>query len=506
MTMLATPNKVLDPSEVAVLPLPEMLGRKDSSKDGGAWSIESCAPVRGLPYTDIVGKKMVVPVSQEETARAIRAHEMMHARVSPGSDFLEWLNRGIASENALRAVEEMRVNFLCNKAGFDVATHLSDGSELTAGEKVSENDDWTGAVYGAIATACSGGNKPFLTGVRRHNREWGDSLKAIIKKFEKELKKADKYGRLSDTAIDPKNNLSPIGFSTTERLAELLDRFANPPKKEENENEASSVDHKEKHESEDAEGPAAKTNKGKANKPAPISPDDVKKQNTVNNRRSGGVDSWVPLKFGESLLNRVAPGGLGKKRRPSAFGRNPRRLTNALTDPEKRVFDQWRKGNGGVVVIDGSGSMQLKTEDIVRIVEKSPGATVVVYSSSTTAGAPNIWILADKGKMVQSLPTLPGNNGVDGPALAFAISKRNRSSSPIVFITDGEIHGDGTGYSDLLAMDCINQCIKSRVIVRRNVTQGVEVLEQLNAGMKPRTEWPRPWQRTYFNATGSHLK
>jgi hypothetical protein len=150
--------------------------------------------------------------------------------------------------------------------------------------------------------------------------------------------------------------------------------------------------------------------------------------------------------------------------------------------------------------------MQLKTEDIVRIVEKSPGATVVVYSSSTTAGAPNIWILADKGKMVQSLPTLPGNNGVDGPALAFAISKRNRSSSPIVFITDGEIHGDGTGYSDLLAMDCINQCIKSRVIVRKNVTQGVEVLEQLNAGMKPRTEWPRPWQRTYFNATGSYLK
>ena len=133
--------------------------------------------------------------------------------------------------------------------------------------------------------------------------------------------------------------MSPVGFSTTERLAELLDRFANPPKKEENENEASSVDHKDKHESEDAEGTAAKTPKGKANKPAPISPDDVKKQNTVNNRRSGGVDSWVPLKFGESLLNRVAPGGLGKKRRPSAFGRNPRRLTNALTDPEKRVFD-----------------------------------------------------------------------------------------------------------------------------------------------------------------------
>ena len=55
-----------------IRPLPEMLGRKD--KDAGAWRIDTCAPVRGKPMTNVVDKHMIVPVGDEQIDRVIRAH------------------------------------------------------------------------------------------------------------------------------------------------------------------------------------------------------------------------------------------------------------------------------------------------------------------------------------------------------------------------------------------------------------------------------------------------
>ena len=126
-----------------IRPLPEMLGRKDVKQ--GEWVIDTCAPVRGKPATDIVSKRMIVPVADEAVDRVIRAHEMMHAKVSPADDFAKWIERGIATEDALRVVEEVRVNFLLKKAGFDVDL-LGDGSELSAGVLTAERGDWTNAV------------------------------------------------------------------------------------------------------------------------------------------------------------------------------------------------------------------------------------------------------------------------------------------------------------------------------------------------------------------------
>lgn len=176
-----------------IRPLPEMLGRKDRNNVNGAWQVGECRPVRGEPMTDIVGKNMVVPQANEALDRVIRAHEMMHAKVSPAEDFPKWIERGIASETALRVVEEVRVNYLTKKAGFDVGI-LTDGSELTSGLQVTERGDWANAVYTAVGYTLCGGGKDFLTGVRRVNRAWGQTLKDIIKRVEKEIKLADKHG------------------------------------------------------------------------------------------------------------------------------------------------------------------------------------------------------------------------------------------------------------------------------------------------------------------------
>ncbi len=492
-------------TNIEIIPLPEMLGRKDATH--GEWQVDACAPVRGLPHTNIVDRKMVVPVSQEETDRVIRAHEMVHAKVSPADDWVLWLNRGIASDTALRAVEEVRVNYLVKKAGFDPMKHLADGSELRAGEELSARDDWAGAVYTTVGFTCSAGLKDFLTGVRRNNRGWGEALREIAKKVEKEIVKADKRGTLGSTTRDPRTGLAPLGFSHVERIAEMVDRLANPPRPENEENEDNGQAGKDGNDTQDTDGGEKQkkdASKGEPKAP-PVKKDDIKKINPAE-ATGNGASQWAELKVRKLPLTRHAPGGLGRKRRATDMGRNPRRIGNALADPQKRIFDSTKKGNGGVVIIDGSGSMSLTTEDIVKIVDSAHGATVAVYSADSANVNDNLLILAEKGKMVQTLPQRNGGNGVDGPALKWAINQRQHAKAPVLFITDGAVHGIGQGYSDLLAMDCINMVLKHNVIVRLNVAEGIKALEEIKAGRKPKRWFPHPWQRTWRSLNGERLK
>ena len=491
-----------------IRPLPEMLGRKD--KDAGAWRVDTCAPVRGKPMTNVVAKHMVVPVGDEQIDRVIRAHEMAHARFSPAEDFPKWIARGIATENALTVVEEVRVNFLIKKAGFDVDL-LADGSEKASGVRIAEQADWTQAVYIAVGYSICGGGKDFITGVRRVNPAWAKTLREIIKAVEKEFVKAFKTGTLGSTEVDPRHGLAPFGFAHTERIAEWVDRLANPPQEDEDETEKGDTKNDE---TKDGEGEPKKEKKdgakgnGATDKPAKADPKKVRP--TDADKGSGVVQSWGNLIIGTPPLTRKAHGGLGRKRTACNMGRNPRRIGNALADPEKRVFDRYKKGNGGIVLIDGSGSMSFSHKDILDITEASAGCTVAVYSADRSNVKPNLLILAQNGKMVDKLPERNGGNGVDGEAIRWAIKQRKRASTPIVWITDGHVHGLGNngqygGYHDILAQDCIKEVLKHKVFMALNVQQGLAVLNQLKVGKKPTKWYPRCWQETYQKLNGKRL-
>lgn len=489
------------------LPLPEMMTRRDVKREAGEWKIDTCAPVRGKPMTDIVGKHMVVPVGNEQVDRVIRAHEMMHARVSPAHDFGQWIARGIASQQALIAVEEVRVNFLVKKAGFDVSV-LADGSETATGMRLAEMGDWSGCVFGAVGYAVCGGGKDFLTGVRRVNRAWGATLKDITKRLEKELEKAYKHGSLGSTQIDERNGLAPYGFSHTERLAEWVDRLAqnNPDANDDESGDAQDND------AQDNDG-AKKNDKGtkgegagkQNDKPNP----DLSRIQPYEAGR-GAVPSWGTLRVKRLPLTRHARGGLGKKRTAAAIGRNPRRIQNALVDPNRRIFDATKKGNGGVVLIDGSGSMSLTTEQIIAITEQAPGCTVAVYSADRENVKDNLFIIAENGKMVETVPDRNGGNGVDGEAIRWAVAQRKRAATPVLWVTDGGVHGLGTGgawggYHDALAMDCIKTVVSGRVHLAKTVDEGIEVLRALRVGRTPKRWFPRRWRETYQKLNGREL-
>jgi len=205
-------------------------------------------------------------------------------------------------------------------------------------------------------------------------------------------------------------------------------------------------------------------------------------------------------------MPKLTMGNLGVKRTASNTGRYPRRLHRYATDPDKRIFDRTTRGLGGVVIIDGSGSMSFTHDEIRKIVEASPGCTVAVYSDMDNSnGDTNMWVLADKGRMVSELPNVGGGNGVDFPALEWGVKHRQHSRSPVIWVTDGGVCGPNQGFSEMLAMQCINFCKQKRVIVVGHVEEAVTALRELKNGRRTRRRWGYMLKEAYKNRQGETL-
>lgn len=484
---------------------PEWLGRNDT--ENGSWVVEDCEARRGIPMTSVVERIMRAPAKSDELSRVIRAHEMMHAKVSPADDFDKWINRKIASKESLIAVEELRVNHLCKKAGFNVEEYLADGGELSDGERLVATNDWAGAVRMAVATAGTASNKPFLNGVRRHNRLWGKVLLDISKRAVKEMSKIN-HRNLASTGFNKQIGLSPVGFIHTERIAEWIDRIAGmaPPEETTEESQEEETSTAIGSDDDDKNGKATK----RAHSNIGVSDEEIKKE--IGRLRSITPDAgystpyWGELVIERMPMPKLTYGNLGKKRVASNYGRSPRRLHRYATDGDKRIFDKVSRGMGGVVVIDASGSMSLSENELRRIVEASPGCTVAIYSDMDNCnGATNFWIVADKGRMVAELPKAGQGNGVDFPAVEWAVKHRQRSKSPVIWVTDGGVCGPNQSYSAILAMQCIEFCKKNRVVVVEHVEEAITALTKLKNGGVARRTWNYMFKNTYEKRNGVRL-
>ena len=503
---------------------PHALTRRD--RPTLRWTVEEVGAKRGVARADIVNRKIYAPAGLSELERIIRAHELMHARISPAEQIDEWIKRGVASWESLQAVEEIRVNYAIQKAGFDLG-HLTDGAEDADGEFAVIQDDWNAAVRFAVATAGTAGGKRFLVGVRRQSKSWATALQKIQKHFWKQIEGADtgKQGRrrvhpepIFSTEVHRALGLSPAGFAWTEKWGEYLDRLATmePPSKSDKPVKAKKKSES-KIEGEDGSAEDGDTEDGSTD-------DEVeqveKESHTIVNkgkkiedtlrdlsplRYSGsGTAEWGKLIWGETVLSRVAKGTLGKKRIAVNYGRSPRRIHRLYTDPQRRCFDQERRAKGGIVLIDGSGSMSLTREDVLEILKVAPGALIAIYSDMDSGeGRPNIHILAKDGKCVEekNMPEFGSGNGVDYPALEWAIEQRKRHE-PIIWVTDGGVCGTRSsgGFQQTMAVQCIKHAKKNKVICVDHVKSAVTMINSLNNGRTVSHDYP-----TYFKSVIEHL-
>jgi hypothetical protein len=496
--------------QVKILAEPEWLTRKDTT--GGTWVVEECRPVRGEPMTNIVGREMKVPTQNDEKARVIRAHELMHAKVSPAEEWNKWIERKVASKDALIVVEELRVNYLCQHAGFDMKEHLADGGEVADGERIGSIKDWRSAVHMAVATAGTASNKLFLTGIRRHNRDWGPILLDISKRAVKEMKKANKYGRLGSTEVDDRTKLSPAGFGNTERIAEWIDRLASKsPEEIAKEKEAerlakakAKADKDKEQGKTPSEGAGEHSNLGEHAEGDKGKMDGNPYEGVTPDKNQYGVPHWGELSVERLPMPLVSRGNIGKKRVATNMGLRPRRMHRMLTDPQQRIFDKTVRGSGGVVVLDSSGSMAFSHQQLTQILDNCAGATVIMYTDRGR-GRTNCFVVADKGRMVNELPEVGMGNGVDFPALEFGLKQRQKQSSPFIWVTDGGVCGPHQGFSNMLALQCIKFCKKHNIVVVPHAEQAIKELNSLKLGNKAKSQWPQMLQNAWYELMGSTL-
>lgn len=426
---------------------PELVtGREDVTT--GAWRVRRGTTMRGGASCNVHEREMEVPFENSETARVVRAHELMHARVSPTTfDWADGLRD--VSARALECAEEFRVNTLVARVGFDISM-LRDGSEKFGATRLAEANDWDQAVCFLLAVLSTGGERDYLAGIRRLRPEWMPGLRAVRKRALEVVRPLSTHA-LGSTSLDESG--APLGYArVTIPLARLL-------------TQAMAARH--------PEGAEALRAFRRSLEPG---------------GRRAPTGRFAPLVVAPSDLALHARSHALRRRRPAATGTVLVRPTRLLSDERRRAFTRYAGQRGGVVVVDQSGSMDLDPGELAALVRHWPECVVIGYSHrpGDCGETPNAWILASRGAVASQVPSGNVGNGVDGPVLAWALSLA-RVGEPVVWVSDGQVTDSHDHPSAALAGECA-------ALVRRHHVRLVRSLGDAPSALRA-TSWRPDYDR-----------
>jgi hypothetical protein len=414
---------------------PELVtGRRDGIVEG-RWSVREGTTRRGGASCDLAARILEVPWGADETSRAVRAHELMHARVSPCG--LDWLRLfPDLSPRALECAEEFRVNTLMARVGFAVE-RLRDGTEKAGGRQLAESGEWAPALCFLLAVLGTGAERDYLAGVRAGDATWPPALRAVARRARDIV---DGLSTSSLSATDVAEDGVPRGYA---RSTVLLARLLTPLL-------------------------AARV---------PVGADALRafRRSLAPGGRRPPTGRFAPAVVVDLAGREAERAPAARRGRPAVTGTTLRYPGRLLTDPHRRAFARRARHRGGVVLVDQSGSMDLGGDELASLLKRSPNALVVGYSHrpGDLGLTPNVWVLADRGKVATTWPAGNVGNGVDGPALRYALARR-RAGEPVVWVTDGQVTDAHDHPDEALTLECAE-------LVRRH---GVRLVRDLS-GIAP---------------------
>ena len=411
---------------------PELVtGREDGFTDA-PWTVTPGSTRRGEASCNLTERILEVPLGLDATSRVVRAHELMHARVSPHR--IE--HYGALDEMAPRALEcaeELRINTLIARLDFDVAL-LRDGSEKNGARRIAESGDWSEAICFLMAVLGTGGERDFLAGIRSVEPSWMSGLRAVRKR-----------------ALALMNGLSSAALGATRLNDEALPSgYA------------------------DATVVLARiVTQSMAARP-PTTPEALRsfRRSLEPGGRRAPTGRFASLLFADTLVMSPRPRSAGVRRAiASTSGPTMRYPSRLLTDDRRRAFARRASFHGGIVIIDQSGSMDIDEASLSSLLRRAPDALVVGYSHrpGDVGATPNVWILADRGSVATRIPSGNIGNGVDGAVLEWALARR-RNAEPIVWVTDGQVTDSHDHPDEGLTLECAEMVRRHRIRLVKELT------------------------------------
>jgi len=409
---------------------PELVTGREDDFGVRAWRVERGSTFRGEASCNLTERILEVPLGDDPESRVVRAHELMHARISPHS--LEWARHfSDVSPRALECAEELRVNTLIGRLGFDVSL-LHDGSEKIGGRRLGRLGEWDQAVCFLLAVLATGAEREYLSGVRGERPEWMAGLRAVRKRS-LDLLDATSTEVAGSTAFD--DDGVPSGYA---QVTVVLARMV-------------------------TQAMAARSPQG------PVALRQFRRSLEPGGRRAP-TGRFATLCFDEPapLIARMRTGGV-RRPRPISSGTVMRYPGRLLSDPERRAFVERAHHHGGIVVIDQSGSMDIEPDELQRLLRRAPDALVVGYSHrpGDQGATANAWILAQRGGVAAPRAGNVGN-GVDGPILRWALAHR-RGSEPVFWVTDGQVTDSHDHPDEALTDECARLVTGSHITLVRDL-------------------------------------
>lgn len=416
-----------------VYPIPEAVDDKHDRR----WRIRPSQPLSPRVY--LKHSLLMVPLDESPQSRMVRNHELGHIRWSPPHPHIA-AQRNKLDMDVLQSVEDMRINTKLGGIGVDTSSGSISQSVIKAfADDLLKRDDFRNIILTMVAVMDQGANEDvvrekFLAHPPADKAvQIADMARKILwdrgsPRFKDTLRTAKWLQALLDSAAPPaervrlprKLQLSKSNQEYLEGLMKLLAGFGTG---------------------------------SRATKKVP----------------------WGKMKVETPPRPRKVDGFLGKGRTSSEEGVILRYCHRLLVDG--RVFCRTRRQRGGSVLIDCSGSMNLTSDDLKKILSHSPGAIVACYSGNTHDGV--LRILARAGRQVDEgwigAPA-GGSNIIDRPALEW-LSKQPK---PRIWVCDGQVTGIGDRQSAINSLECETVC-RQRAIARRDtVGLAVAMLRKLD--------------------------
>jgi hypothetical protein len=191
------------------------------------------------------------------------------------------------------------------------------------------------------------------------------------------------------------------------------------------------------------------------------------------NRMDAPQWAKMPIRTAKLTKKLVGKKTIKSKWKATDMGVSPRNIHRITIDGQ--VFGKKKFVAGGSVLIDDSGSMHWKAQEIAEIVEAAPATVIAAYSGQGFSES-ELVIIAQNGKWadVDDRDNRPMGNGneVDLPALEWLAEQ----PKPRIWVSDQQVvpsYGDRA----VGAQQCLDFIVKNEINVVRYAREAAEVFQ-----------------------------